>query len=81
MPRAAAATRQRGGPKAKPAARQTGVKCLADGHAVSNAPDLFRLPKLSGARPGYYWGGRAVLEDLMVLSALLGVIAFFPKCF
>ena len=25
---------------------------LADGHAVSNAPDLFRPPKLSGTGPG-----------------------------
>jgi len=25
---------------------------LADGHTASNAPDLFRPPKLSGAGPG-----------------------------
>ena len=30
---------------------------LADGHTASNAPDLFRPPKLSGAGPGQYWGG------------------------
>ena len=30
---------------------------LAGGHTASNAPDLFRPPKLSGAGPGYYWGG------------------------
>ena len=30
---------------------------LADGHTVSNAPDLFRPPKLSGTGPGQYWGG------------------------
>ena len=35
-----------------------GVNCfveryvVADGHAASNAPELFRQPKLSGARPG-----------------------------
>ena len=29
----------------------------ADGHTASNAPDLFRPPKLSGAGPGQYWGG------------------------
>ena len=31
--------------------------CIADGHTASNAPDLFRPPKLSGAGPGQYWGG------------------------
>ena len=30
---------------------------FADGHTASNAPDLFRPPKLSGAGPGEYWGG------------------------
>ena len=30
---------------------------LAGGHAVSNAPALFRPPKLSGTGPGQYWGG------------------------
>ena len=30
---------------------------VADGHTASNAPDLFRPPKLSGAGPGQYWGG------------------------
>ena len=30
---------------------------VADGHTASNTPDLFRLPKLSGAGPGEYWGG------------------------
>ena len=30
---------------------------FADGHAVSNAPALFRPPKLSGTGPGQYWGG------------------------
>ena len=30
---------------------------VADGHTVSNAPDLFRPPKLSGTGPGQYWGG------------------------
>ena len=32
-------------------------KVFADGHTASNAPDLFRPPKLSGAGPGQYWGG------------------------
>ena len=32
-------------------------EALADGHTASNAPDLFRPPKLSGAGPGQYWGG------------------------
>ena len=32
-------------------------KAFADGHTASNAPDLFRPPKLSGAGPGQYWGG------------------------
>jgi hypothetical protein len=27
---------------------------LADGHTTSNAPDLFRPPKLSGVGPGQY---------------------------
>jgi hypothetical protein len=27
-------------------------RILADGHTVSNAPDLFRPPKLSGTGPG-----------------------------
>ena len=30
---------------------------FAGGHTASNAPDLFRPPKLSGAGPGWYWGG------------------------
>jgi len=30
---------------------------VADGHTVSNAPDLFRPPKVSGTGPGQYWGG------------------------
>ena len=30
---------------------------FADGHTTSNAPDLFRPPKLSGAASGQYWGG------------------------
>ena len=30
---------------------------LASGHTASNAPDLFRTPKLSGAGPGQYRGG------------------------
>ena len=30
---------------------------FADGHTVSNAPDLFRPPKLSGVGPGQYYGG------------------------
>ena len=33
------------------------IKIFADGHTASNAPDLFRPPKLSGAGPGQYWGG------------------------
>ena len=28
------------------------TKAFADGHTVSNAPDLFRPPKLSGTGPG-----------------------------
>ena len=36
-------------------AKKTGA--VADGHTASNAPDLFRPPKLSGAGPGQYWGG------------------------
>ena len=28
------------------------IRVLADGHTASNAPDLFRPPKLSGAGPG-----------------------------
>ena len=34
-----------------------GTNVGADGHTASNAPDLFRPPKLSGAGPGQYWGG------------------------
>ena len=30
---------------------------FADGHTASNAPDLFRPPKLSSAEPGQYSGG------------------------
>ena len=30
---------------------------IAGGHTASNAPDPFRPPKLSGAGPGWYWGG------------------------
>ena len=33
------------------------INMLADGHTVSNAPDLFRPPKLSGTGPGKYWVG------------------------
>ncbi len=33
---------------------QLGRMLLADGHTVSNAPDLFRPPKLSGTGPGQY---------------------------
>ena len=35
----------------------TRSRSFADGHTVSNAPDLFRPPKLSGTGPGQYWGG------------------------
>ena len=34
-----------------------GTNVGADGHTASNAPDLFRPPKLSGAGRGQYWGG------------------------
>ena len=33
------------------------VRFFADGHTVSNAPDLFRPPKLSNTGPGQYRGG------------------------
>ena len=32
-------------------------KAFACGHTASNAPDPIRTRKLSGARPGQYWGG------------------------
>ena len=47
-------------PAGRPAAIYTccaGANVHADGHTASNAPDLFRPPKLSGAGPGQYWGG------------------------
>ena len=37
--------------------RRYALSLFADGHTVSNAPDLFRPPKLSGTGPGQYWGG------------------------
>ena len=43
------------GPRRKPERMQHTP--FADGHTASNAPDLFRPPKLSGAGPGQYWGG------------------------
>ena len=42
---------------------------FADGYTVSNAPDLFRPPKLSNTGPSLYWGGGTAWEDLRVLSA------------
>ena len=30
------------------------ISIVADGHTVSNTPDLFRPPKLSGTGPGQY---------------------------
>ena len=30
---------------------------VARGHTATNAPDLFRTPKLTAAGPGQYWGG------------------------
>jgi hypothetical protein len=30
---------------------------IASGHTATNAPDLFRTPKLTVAGPGQYWGG------------------------
>ena len=30
---------------------------FAGGHTATNAPDLFRTPKLTVAGPGQYWGG------------------------
>ena len=36
----------------KPNGRGNGALITAGGHTASNAPDLFRLPKLSGAGPG-----------------------------
>ena len=47
------------GPGQSPGAGRAGPRTpiSADGHTASNAPDLFRPPKLSGAGPGQYWGG------------------------
>ena len=30
---------------------------VVNGHTASNTPDPIRTRKLSGARPGQYWGG------------------------
>ena len=48
---------------------------FADGHTASNAPDLFRPPKLSGAGPGQYWGGGPPGKPLGCCQLLL-----FPLC-
>ena len=45
----------RAAPRVVPAS--LGYITLASGHTASNAPDLFRTPKLSGAGPGQYRGG------------------------
>ena len=52
----AAHASSQGGP-AKQGASVALKNNIADGHTVSNAPDLFRPPKLSGTGPGQYWGG------------------------
>ena len=41
---------------------------IAGGHTASNAPDLFRPPKLSSAGPGLELGCGAAREDLRVLT-------------
>ena len=33
------------------------MKAFANGHTSSNTPDPIRTRKLSGERPGQYWGG------------------------
>ena len=35
----------------------SGVRTFANGHTSSSAPDPIRTRKLSGERPGQYWGG------------------------
>ena len=42
---------------------------IAGGHAASNAPDLLRPPKLSGAGPRLVLGWGTAREDLRVLPA------------
>jgi hypothetical protein len=39
----------------KPKRQRNGALVIAGGHTASNAPDLFRPPKLSGATPGSWW--------------------------
>ena len=45
------------------------VQTVADGHTVSNAPDLFRPPKVKRHRARLVLGWGTAWEDLRVLSA------------
>ena len=59
--------------KTKQSAARSATKHDCRAHVLctaSNAPDLFRPPKLSGAGPGEYWGWGTAQEDLRVLPAL-----------
>ena len=53
---------------------------FADGHTASNSPDLVRRPKLSGAGPGQYWGGRPPRKPFGVLSAFVYSSPFALLC-
>ena len=44
-------------PPAHHAAFGCSTMAVANGHTASNTPDPIRTRKLSGARPGQYWGG------------------------
>ena len=46
---------------------------FANGHTSSNTPDPIRTRKLSGERPGQYWGGGPPGKPLVVLLAFLNL--------
>ena len=63
------------------------LQAFASGHTASNTPDPIRTRKLSGARPGQYWGGGPpgkplgccwlIVTHLRRLLLLSGLCIFF----
>ena len=51
------------------------IVILADGHTVSNAPDLFRPLKLSGTGPGECWGGGPPGSQIIICQVITTYVA------
>ena len=60
------------------------VGVFANGHTSSNTPDPIRTRKLSGERPGQYWGGGPPGKPLgccwLFVFSLLAHVAKFREC-